>query len=242
MRDPAILILDEATSALDPATEAAVNATFRRLGKNRATLSVTHRFASVVHSDRIFVLEAGRIREAGIHAELLALGGLYKKPWDKQTGFSLEADGRHAAISVERLRQVPIFSELSDTLLEMARKLFKTEEQPPDRVIIREGDVGSTMYIIVPGKVEVTKASDNGQPIRLAVLSDGDHFGEIAILRSVTRTATIRTLLPCILLTLSRAHFDYLIERAPELRAKLNEIADQRTGKAPAAPKPAGQT
>jgi ATP-binding cassette subfamily B protein len=72
IHDPEILILDEATSALDPATEAAVNATLSRAVHGRTTLSVTHRLASVVEADRIFVMDAGEIREQGRHEELLA--------------------------------------------------------------------------------------------------------------------------------------------------------------------------
>jgi len=167
--------------------------------------------------------------EAGSHVELLALGGLYKKLWDKQSGFSLDAETRHVAVTVDRLRQVPIFSELSDELLKVAVTLFETEEHPPERVIIREGDPGNNMYIIVRGKVEVITDFGKEAEKRLKVYQDGDHFGEIAILRSVTRIATIRTLIPCIFLTLTRAHFNFLMERAPELRAKLDAIVDQRT-------------
>src|SRR5207244_2837688 len=91
VRDPAILVLDEATSALDPGTEAAINATLARLSAGRTTIAVTHRLASVVDADRIFVLERGVLVEEGTHPELLGRDGLYARLWHEQTGATRES-------------------------------------------------------------------------------------------------------------------------------------------------------
>ncbi|MEM9554229.1 MAG: peptidase domain-containing ABC transporter [Acidobacteriota bacterium] len=72
---PRILLLDEATSALDSLTERAIHERLRRLRMTR--IVVAHRLSTVVHADRIAVLDAGRIVELGDHDELLARGGLY---------------------------------------------------------------------------------------------------------------------------------------------------------------------
>jgi ATP-binding cassette subfamily B protein len=61
------------------------------------------------------------------------------------------------------------------------------------------------------------------------VLEAGDCFGEIALLRTVPRTATVRTLLPSVFLTIDRSEFDLLMERAPDLRTRLEDIAEKRT-------------
>jgi ATP-binding cassette subfamily B protein len=81
--DPDILLLDEATSALDPGTEAAIDATLARLAKGRTLISVTHRLASVVGVDRIFVLRKGRVVEQGSHKELLNQKGYYYQLWNE---------------------------------------------------------------------------------------------------------------------------------------------------------------
>ena len=86
IRNPAILLLDEATSSLDSLTEAAINATLSRLARGRTTISVTHHLASVVHADRIYVLDRGVLKEQGTHDELLKRGGLYAQLWREQSG------------------------------------------------------------------------------------------------------------------------------------------------------------
>lgn len=86
LRDPMILVLDEATSAVDNETEAAIQRSLGRVSRNRTTLVIAHRLSTVRHADRIHVLEAGRVIEAGTHEELLDLGGLYAGLWQVQTG------------------------------------------------------------------------------------------------------------------------------------------------------------
>ncbi len=86
LRDPAILVLDEATSAVDNETEAAIQRSLAHVTKGRTSLVVAHRLSTVRDSDRIWVLEAGKIIESGTHDELLSLGGLYAALWRVQTG------------------------------------------------------------------------------------------------------------------------------------------------------------
>jgi subfamily B ATP-binding cassette protein MsbA len=79
LKDPEILILDEATSALDSQSEKAVQMALESLMRNRTSLVVAHRLSTVMHADKIVVLEKGKIIEIGKHQELIAKGGLYAK-------------------------------------------------------------------------------------------------------------------------------------------------------------------
>jgi subfamily B ATP-binding cassette protein MsbA len=79
LRNAPILLLDEATSALDTESERQVQEALARLMKNRTTIVIAHRLSTVLDADRIYVLDRGRVAEAGSHAELLARGGLYAR-------------------------------------------------------------------------------------------------------------------------------------------------------------------
>ena len=82
---PRLLILDEATSALDSRTEAAIQATLRRLRGGRTTLVVAHRLSTIADADQILVLKGGKIVEAGDHAKLIDQDGEYAALWRRQT-------------------------------------------------------------------------------------------------------------------------------------------------------------
>ncbi len=90
IKNPPILILDEATSALDSKTEEAILSTLDRLARDRTTITIAHRLSTVVNSDKILVLDDGRVAESGTHEQLLDRGGLYADMWYRQAAERLE--------------------------------------------------------------------------------------------------------------------------------------------------------
>src|SRR5262249_40643091 len=88
LRRPNLLVFDEATSSLDSLTEQEISATIRDVStrKDLITILIAHRLSTVIHADRIFVLERGRIVESGRHQELVELKGLYYAMWRQQIG------------------------------------------------------------------------------------------------------------------------------------------------------------
>jgi subfamily B ATP-binding cassette protein MsbA len=84
LQDPPILLLDEATSALDPESEALIQRALDRLTRDRTTLVIAHRLATIRRADVIAVLAEGRVAEMGNHDELVSLGGLYRRMVDMQ--------------------------------------------------------------------------------------------------------------------------------------------------------------
>jgi subfamily B ATP-binding cassette protein MsbA len=84
LKNAPLLILDEATSQLDSQSEALVQKALSNLMQGRTTLVIAHRLSTVMRADRIVVMEAGKIVEAGNHGELIALGGTYKRLYDLQ--------------------------------------------------------------------------------------------------------------------------------------------------------------
>ena len=79
LRDAPVLLLDEATSSLDAESETLVQTALEDLMRNRTTLVIAHRLATVLSCDRIVVMEHGKIVEQGTHATLAAAGGLYAR-------------------------------------------------------------------------------------------------------------------------------------------------------------------
>ncbi|HWE51091.1 MAG TPA: ATP-binding cassette domain-containing protein [Bryobacteraceae bacterium] len=229
LREPDILLLDEATSALDPVEEAAVSAIIEGLRKGRTMISAAHRLSTTAGADHIFVLDNGLVVEQGSHFELMALDGMYAYLWRKQAGFRFSADGAHVDVDGERLKAFPILENLDDAALSELAPFFATETFLPGREIVRQGDPGDKFYIIARGQVEVRRTEEiSGQIAEVAVLQDGDFFGEITLLTGFPRIATVRTLTVCTCISLERGHFTRLLDRFPELKREVSAIALKR--------------
>ncbi len=234
LRNPAALLLDEATSALDPATESAINSTLSRLAVGRTVVTVTHRLAAACDADLIVVLDQGRVVETGNHAELLARGGVYAALWTKQSGVEVRSEvaaARGDALAVRvrphHLRSVPLLGGVEEAALADVAARMVVENWEAGRVVVREGEAGERFFVIARGRVEVT-LHVGGTVRHIAALDDGDFFGEQALLAGARRTATVRTLTPCLLLVLERAAFEDVVRAYPTLQAAVEQAAARR--------------
>jgi ATP-binding cassette, subfamily B, multidrug efflux pump len=82
--NPSILVLDEATSSVDTETEQMINEAIEFITKDRTSIIIAHRLATVQYADLIIVMDQGKIVEKGSHQELLRKDGEYKKLYDLQ--------------------------------------------------------------------------------------------------------------------------------------------------------------
>ena len=88
LRNPNLLVFDEATSSLDSLTEEEISETIRNISERKDLIAIliAHRLSTVMHADKIFVLEKGKITESGTHVKLLKEKGLYYAMWRQQVG------------------------------------------------------------------------------------------------------------------------------------------------------------
>jgi signal transduction histidine kinase len=99
---------------------------------------------------------------------------------------------------------------------------------PPDAVVVREEEVGQTFFIIFQGEVEVTKQVDGQTQHVLQRYGPGEFFGEMALIETLHRTATIRTLTPTTLLEISKDDFDTELSQHPALALTVMRTLTQR--------------
>lgn len=94
--------------------------------------------------------------------------------------------------------------------------------------IFREGDLGTVMYIIQSGRVEILKRQANDEERQLAVLGQGDFFGEMSILENLPRTASARALETCKLVEINGSTFDHMLRKNPEIAVRMMRKLSRR--------------
>jgi ATP-binding cassette subfamily B protein len=140
----------------------------------------------------------------------------------------VSAEGDWATVDPQRLGALPLLNRLPPDLLDSVAQQFHPESYQADREVVREGDPGDRFYLIARGEVSVSVQQPDGTQHRIAVLRDGDHFGEVALLHNLPRMATVRTTCPTILLSVQQRQFLELIDGAPGLHDALMLEAGRR--------------
>jgi ATP-binding cassette, subfamily B, bacterial len=170
-----------------------------------------------VTSDRIFVIERGQLVEQGHHAELVKAGGLYQRLYEEQMHYLHGGGVLRQGVDIDRLRTIPLFTNLADEALYAVADRFLLERYAADEVVVRQGDPGDKLFTVSRGQLDVSIARA-GVEQHVAMLNEGDYFGEMALLTGEPRTATVRTTLPTQLYSLAKSDFALLMDRVPGLR------------------------
>jgi len=126
------------------------------------------------------------------------------------------------------LLHIPIFSELNESTLKKivnigTRKVFEKND-----VILLEEDAGTALFIILKGKVKITRSSSDGREVILNILSDSDFFGEMAILDGLNRSATVIAIENSELFLIQRNDFLNLLKEHPEVSIALLQELTKR--------------
>jgi len=147
--------------------------------------------------------------------------------WGPQAAADLlERDGRrwYEVIGEEVLKKAPIFAGGDQLFLSQVSLALRSRQVRAGDLIIRKGEIGREMYLLTRGEVEVL--DDAGQVVKK--LKDGDVFGEIAVLLSKPRTATVRAATPCDLFVLGKTDFCRILRDHQQFADGVAKVARER--------------
>jgi len=160
----------------------------------------------------------------------------YTHIWKKRLGFDetsflsgLPAGLRKEVemhLKREILEKIPIFQGLASAFLEEVALGLKPDIFVPGEFVFRAGQSGDKMYFVIKGTLRVI--AKDGTVV--ATLDDGDFFGELALFTNQGRSAGIQAVTYCDLYALDRDVFNFLLERFPDVGAKIREVAVRRQG------------
>ena len=129
---------------------------------------------------------------------------------------------------VQKLKGISFFAEVPEADLRQIAEIVQLREYSKRFLIIKELSDADRFFIISQGKIEITKKLENGEELVLAVQSDGDFFGEMALLDEQTRSASARALEPTTVLEISRHQFRNSSAQSPLARLSRHEGAQCR--------------
>jgi CRP-like cAMP-binding protein len=137
-----------------------------------------------------------------------------------------------AVLPPEALRSVPLLYNASDAALARMVKNFKIEEVSLGNKLIVEGEDLAKFFIIAQGQVEVLSKGVHGSNLRIALLTEGEFFGETDLVSDKPSDITVRTITPCVLLTLSRKDLEAALGEEPALGDDFRRSIDEHLARA----------
>ena len=130
------------------------------------------------------------------------------------------------------IKAVPFFTQLSDRELDVIRAVASEKSYPKNAVVLTEGEMGDSLYMIQSGKVKVVIGDEEGRELILKILGPGDFFGEMSMIDKQPRSASVTTIEPATFLVLSNAAFERCVEQAPRIANMVMQILAQRVREA----------
>ena len=155
-------------------------------------------------------------------------GGTYrvnrtKVELTKAARIAIEVAGATVWFAPESLRSVPLFARLPDPIVDRMAGRFKTETVSLGNKLIVEGEDGNKFFMIAQGQVEVLSKGIHGSDLRIALLTEGEFFGEVDLLSDKPSDVTVRTITPCVLVTLSRKDLDAALKESPKFQEEFKK-------------------
>ncbi len=122
---------------------------------------------------------------------------------------------------METLANISLFAGLNDQTLVAIEQMSATRSYPKNSIIINEGDISNSLYLLISGRVKVFLSDEDGREFVVANLSPGDYFGEWGLLDDERRSASVMTTEKCTFKLLHQKDFDHLRSEHPEINSVL---------------------
>lgn len=233
LKNPSVLLLDEATSSLDEASQNRVLDAIERRKARQTAVSITHRLATVEDSERVVVMERGRVVQDGPRARLAAEDGVFRTLLQRERGERV-ADARPAVAAAgpaseredleRRIALSSVFAGLSAEQLAAVAREMRIERVPGGSVLFRRGDPGTDLYVVLSGSVEFVEERKAGGMAAEAVVNSagpGGVFGEVAMFGEGRRTIGARAGADASLGVLGRETLLRLVHADPKIAVAL---------------------
>ena len=131
--------------------------------------------------------------------------------------------------NIDYLRLLPPFKDLDEEKFNSLSRNVEVVNYPKNKIIFNAGDFGDSFYVIKSGSVRVfIEAPVSEEKIILSTLSEGDYFGEMALLTGGPRSASVETLSDVTLLRLDKSSFDELLKEDPQISISISHMLSQR--------------
>ncbi|TLU85761.1 MAG: cyclic nucleotide-binding domain-containing protein [Chlorobium sp.] len=131
------------------------------------------------------------------------------------------------AFKPDALKSIPLFSSFNDEIITGLAKKFVLEESDLGNTLILEGEERHKLFIIAHGQVEILSKGLHGEELRIALLSEGEFFGEEELVSQKPSTVTIRTITPVSFFSLSSTDIDKLFRESPSLRESFGKAVEE---------------
>ena len=125
------------------------------------------------------------------------------------------------------LKGIPVFSRIDESVVRRIAKLFVTEEVELGNYLIKEGEDPQKFFIVASGQAEVISKGVHGEELRIALLGEGEYFGEADLLNDTPSGVTVRSVAPSVIFTLQSSELENVVKEVPDFREQFQKAVDE---------------
>ena len=125
------------------------------------------------------------------------------------------------------LKGIPVFSRIDESVVRRIAKLFVTEEVELGNYLIKEGEDPQKFFIVASGQAEVISKGVHGEELRIALLGEGEYFGEADLLNDTPSGVTVRSVTPSVFFTLQSSKLENVVKEVPDFREQFQKAVDE---------------